>query len=128
MAFTHTHTRNFSRSGENLTASAVATAAAEVCIDEVITTATTDGLVALTLDQSALKSVFITSDVAVTLETNSGSAADDSFTLAAGQVISWAIGDAAACPITADVTALYVTNTSGSSANLKLRFLQDPTP
>jgi hypothetical protein len=128
MAFTHTHARTFSRSGETISASATATAASEICVDEAINNGVTDGQITLNLDQSELAGVFIISDQVVTIETNSGSAADDTFTLAANEAISWVDGDTAACPITADVTALFITNASGSTANVKMRFLQDPTP
>jgi hypothetical protein len=99
-----------------------------VTIDEDVADSETDYLIALTLDVSQIQALFITSDQAITLETNSGAAPDDTITLAANGCVIWTAADGASLnPLQTDVTALYVTNASGSTATLRARFLVDPT-
>jgi hypothetical protein len=97
-------------------------------INEPIADQVTDGLVACTVDISQLKAVTIESDQDVTLETNDGSAADDTFALLANVPLFWTSDYLAVAGIfSADITALYVTNDSGSTANFKATFIVDPT-
>lgn len=93
-----------------------------------IADSTTDGEVVAALDVSALKSLMILSDQNVTIETNDGSSADDTLTLVGGEPLVWWDGCGYSCPLTADVTAFYITNASGATANVQMRFLSDPTP
>lgn len=95
-------------------------------ISEAIADSAGDLEVACVLDQSQLKALFIKSDQVITIETNSGAGEADVFTMVAGLPIQWSEGNVA-CPITEDVTALFITNASGSTANLIFRALYDPT-
>jgi hypothetical protein len=106
------------------------TAGAEQNVEETIPADSTDLLlVGLTIDVSALKSIYIKSDKALTLETNSSSAADETLTLGADTPIIWYDGMPAAMkPFQQDVTALYVTEGASVDANLIIKTLQDPTP
>lgn len=129
MAITETLTLVWGRVSETISKSVSLSSGAVVDIDEAIADDTTDGLVALTLDVSQLKLVYIVCDQAVTLETNSSSSPDDTLTLTADTPVLWYVG--CGYPIgdlfSADVTALYVTNASGGTATLRCRFLLDPT-
>jgi hypothetical protein len=125
---THTLTRGFARTGESITNTVSQTAASEVNVDESIANGATNVAVTWAVDQSELKLLYIVSDKALTLKTNSSSAPDDTITLAANQPVEWCASDSATCPLSADVTLLYVTNSSGASAALTIRALQDPTP
>lgn len=99
-----------------------------VTIDEDIADSETDLLVALVLDVSQIQALFITSDQAITLETNDGAVPVDTITLAADGCVIWTAADGESLnPLQTDVTALYVTNASGETATLRCRFLVDPT-
>lgn len=96
-------------------------------IDESIAVGT-DTAIACAIDVSAVKAFWISSDAAVTIETNSGSAADDTLSLVANVPYVWHTSDYNAFLLGTDVTVLYVTNASGGAATISLRVLQDPTP
>lgn len=97
-------------------------------IDEDIADSTTDGEVACVVDISQLKAVIIEFDQDVILETNDGSAPDDTFSLLANVPLFWTDDYIAVAGIfTADITALFVTNASGSTATFRATFIIDPT-
>ncbi len=89
----------------------------------------TDALVNISLDVSAVTSIIIWSDRAITVETN---AADHSggniLSLTAGVPYMWCTDSYDTFKLTADVTKLYITNASGASAQLEVRAIQDATP
>src|SRR5690349_15652774 len=92
----------------------------ELRVDESIPDASTNLPVAFAVDREAIKALGIYSDKALTLKTNSSGSPTDTIALAAGQLLVWGsdqnvIGEMV---FTADVTALYVTNASGSAARL----------
>ncbi|MDZ4250311.1 MAG: hypothetical protein U0990_09510 [Candidatus Nanopelagicales bacterium] len=103
--------------------------------DEPIADAQTDKLVNVAIDVSALQSFYMVSDQAVTIETNDGTTPQETIVLKANEPLSWIKGsnqlggaDYPAVPFGGDVTAFFVTNASGSAAQLKIEILQDPTP
>jgi hypothetical protein len=78
-----------------------------------------------TLKKDALVAVGIFASAAMTVTTNSG--ADDTITLAAGQLIVWTNDSGIASPFaTADVTEIKVSSTAGGL--LKIRALLDVAP
>ena len=101
----------------------------EIGIEEAIANAETDLEITFSVDKSALQYVWIHSDQDITIETNDGAAPDDTITLKANKPEIWY----ADCPHTspfdsADVTSIFVTNSSGSTANLEIYGIVDPTP
>jgi len=81
------------------------------------------------VDASQLVAVWLSSNAAVTLETNSGSSADDTIVLAANVPYVWLTGKPDTCLITTDITSTsYATNASGAVATITMRFVQDGTP
>jgi len=103
------------------------TSGAEANISESITNGT-DQLVAYEMDISQLKTFVIWSSGGdMTVETNSSSAPDDTFNLTDGVPVFWSANmqGSPAIPLSADITALYVTNTG--TATLEVRALFDPT-
>lgn len=80
------------------------------------------------VDVSALSAVYIVSDKAVTLKTNSSGSPDNTITLAANKPLLWYVGCGITNPLTVDVTGIYIANASGSTATIEFRFLQDVTP
>ena len=110
----------------------------EVNFSDTIADSVTDQQGDWTCDISELKSFVMWSDKALLVETNNGTTPGDTFTLIANQPVYWTPGatsDATPSatvgiinPLTVDVTALFSTNTSGSTATLNVRSIQDPTP
>jgi hypothetical protein len=88
----------------------------------------TDLEVVLGLDVSEIIALFIKSDQALKIETNSGSVPGNTIDLLANQPYVWVEGDYDACKLTVDVTSLFLTNTSGATATLDIEALVDPTP
>lgn len=130
MAFTHTiGTTYVANGGSPVTTSFTESYGLEVNISETITAASTDQLVALTLDVSQMKTFFLyCSTRDMTLETNSGSAPAATVNLKAGKPIVWHSAGGMANPFgSTDVTALYVTLAAGDNATLEIRALIDPT-
>lgn len=76
---------------------------------------------AFTLSQ--LELIFILSDTAVTIKTNSTSAPQETITLAANTPLFWWTGSGLTNPFAGNVTTIYVTNSTGSSASVKIRSL-----
>lgn len=128
MSITATAAISFTRSGTATTATTTLTYSAVQEISESIANSTTDGLVNWTCDYSTLRFLLIKSDQAITIETNSGSTPDDTFSIAANIPFAWYYNSGITCPITADITAAYVTNASGSAANLTIISMTDATP
>jgi hypothetical protein len=96
-------------------------------ISESIADSTTDGLVACTVDISQLKACIIVAEGgAMTLETNNGAVPDDTISLLDGVPFVWS-NDYLAAHFSADITGLYMTNSSGSASVLTAVFIVDPT-
>lgn len=96
-------------------------------ISESIADSTTDGLVACTVDVSQLKACMIVADGGdMTLETNNGAAPTDTISLLNGVPFVWS-SDYLAAHFSGDITALYMTNASGSASVLTAWFVVDPT-
>ena len=126
--FTHTITQEFRQGNQPaLTKSVVSTADGENNRDITVAAATSNYLVAMVLDVSQLKSIFLLSDKDVILETNSGGSPADTITLTANVPVSWYVGCGYACPLGTDVTAIYLTNAGADAATVNLRFLVDST-
>lgn len=128
MAFSHTLTHKLSPSGPELQNANTYSGSGEDNRSEEIATGQTDKLVVVAIDVSAVKSFYMVSDVAVTVETNSGSAADDTIALKAGVPYVWNTDSYDAFLLGTDVTALYITNASGSTSHFELRCISDATP
>lgn len=90
----------------------------------------TDLEVLCAIDFSALKLLYIEVDGVLTIETNSGDAADDTITMGGDdeEVYLWTEEDLDTVKITADTTKLFLTNASGATVRFRLVALQDITP
>lgn len=129
MAFTHNIDIGWSQGNNAPVNTRLAISAdQEVNTAPVVPDSSTDLQVNLAVDVSAMKSLHIVSDQDVTIETNDGSTPDDTLELTADVPILWYEGCGYSNPLTADVTALFITNDSGSSANVQVHILQDSTP
>lgn len=103
-------------------------------IAETILASAVDRQVAFTADISQLKSLMIMTDRDVVIETNSGSAAANTFNIAANRPFQWIEGDPAlrdtGGTVVTDITSLFVTNPDGDAAGpaaLKIFAIEDPT-
>jgi len=104
---------------------------ARVDVEETVADSETDyQIIVPAIDVSALKLIYILSDQDVTVETNSGTAADDTLALKADEPYVWHVSDLNTKLLTTDigVNGIYVTNASGSSATINLLFIIDATP
>jgi hypothetical protein len=84
--------------------------------------------VACVIDVSELKGLYIKCARALTIKTNNSGSPDNTITLAADEPVVWASGNNIDCPLTADVTKIFVTLAAGSDATLEMEVLVDPTP
>lgn len=127
MSFSHTITRKVATgTGSTITKTISKTAGLEANVSESIPANQTNLQLTYTLDVSAVKSFFMVADVAMIVETNSGSSPTNTITLVADQPYEWITGDYATFLLTGDVTALFITNTT--AGELEIRCIVDPTP
>ena len=135
MAFTHATSAQVTVSGRTVKGSASISSGNNRSIDESIPDSSTDLLINETVDKTALQSFIMVCDQQITVETNNAGTPQETFILKANDPLVWRKGgnqregdDYPVNPFTADVTAFYVTNLSGSAAQFKMEILQDPTP
>ncbi len=131
MSISHTITRSITLPGGlSYTGSLAKSADQEVSIITNVAQNTTDALYALTLDVSQIQSLFILCDQDILLETDATNASGgNSLSIKANQAQTWQVNDLAVCPLTTDVTKVYITTgaVGASGANLVFIALVDPT-
>lgn len=127
MAFTHRVTQNVN-GGKPITKENDYSGSGQISIDETIADSTTDGLVAMSLDVSQIKSIYIVATVAMLLETNSGSAPAETISLVADVPYVWTTDSYDTNLLATDITALFLTNVSGGAGNFTLECVYDATP
>ncbi len=126
MSVTHTITQNYNDGTTNLSNAVAVTSGAAGSISEAIPSNQTDLATAWAFTKTKLKAIYIVSDVAMTLETNSGSAPADTITLTANVPVVWdSTQTFIANPFAGNVTSLFVTNTTAGT--LTIRWVYDPT-
>lgn len=128
MAFTHTLTTTLRAPDGSLSYSNDFTDSAHVSFDETIANGGSNVQINVSIDVSEIASVFIVSDQNVTLETNSGSSPAETINLLADKPYIWYTGSYYTNLLATDITALFITNSSGSSATVRLRCVYDSTP
>lgn len=127
MAFVHTLARTWQASGRSIESPKTYSGDAQESLDVDVADSETDFEIAFQLDVSQIQSIYIVSDQDVTLETNNGSSPAETINLLAGVPYVWATGDYLANLLATDITALFVTNASGSAARFQLEVVSDPT-
>lgn len=100
-------------------------------ISVAVPASTTDQLYTIAIDISELESIFLVTDGALTIETNSSSAPDDTFVFTANMPLVWVSGfptidGASGNPFDADVTKMYLTNGTASEVTLTGYIIQSP--
>lgn len=126
MAFTDIIGRNWSGGGRSISSSlSFATGTGRVSIEDTVADSVNDKEIACAIDFSQIICLFILSTQDLTLETNNGAAPDDTINLKANQPYIWHTNSYDTNLITQDVTKLFLTNASGSSATFNLQCLYD---
>jgi hypothetical protein len=89
--------------------------------DVAVPAATTDQPATLAIVAAKLQVLFLVSDKDLTLKTNSPSAPANTFSLKAGAPLVWSKSEGYfANPLSADVTAIYLTNAGTAAARFQL--------
>jgi hypothetical protein len=104
------------------------TGASLLKVSESIADEATDEEIIFSVDVSALQVAYIVSDQDVTLDTNSSGAPDETIELLANNPYVWYLGSYYANLLATDITSVFITNASGSTAEIDFVFLTDPTP
>lgn len=116
-------------SGQSVSKSNTLTGGQVTLIDgETVATAQTDVLFSVTVDVSQVKAFYLVSDQDVTFETNSGSSPTNTIALKANIPYIWYTNKYDTFKLTSDVTAVYITNASGSTATIYMFAVLDVTP
>ena len=113
--------------GNTVDASIAVTGSGAIVIDESIANAVTDGLIDCSFVLARLSAFYMCSDKALTIETNSSGAPQETITLVANKPFVYVPGVGLPSPFAGNVTALYASNASGSTAVLQIRVLLDVT-
>ena len=125
---THTLTLSWSRNGESIAQTVPVDASGETNRNVTVPPATTDMRVDINIDADKVQSLYVLSDQAVTIETNSATVPGNTLTIAANKPYIWYSGCGLTNPITVDVTAsIYLTNPGSTAANVRIRILEDVT-
>lgn len=127
MSFTHTFTETWSGAGRTVQSEKSFTAALQTGLKETIADAATKEIF-ISIDFSALVSIYIKSDHDITLKTNSVGTPDDTLVLKADVPYIWNADKIDALKLTVDVVSIHAVNTAGAVATLEIEVLQDPTP
>lgn len=127
MAFTHTIGRNWASGSRSIEAANGYSGDAQESLDVNVADSETDFEVAFQLDVSQIQAIYIKSDQDLILETNSGGSPVDTLALLAGKPYVWTADDLWVNLLTTDITALFLTNASGSTARFQLEVVSDPT-
>ncbi len=128
MSITHTITVQWEQGNNSLSLQDTFTGEAEANVSVSVPDSSTDFEITLGIDVSEIKSIVISSNQVITLETNDGTTPDDTFAITANNPLIWNVDSPAANPFSADITALFVTNASGSAATFNVRCIVDATP
>lgn len=127
MSFTATITETISIGGLQVTSTNSYTDSAETKIDEAVPTASTVEI-ALVQDVTETALVYIVSDQDVEIDFNVDQAGVPAISAFAGVPYVWHTKSYFTDLLTADITKVFITNTSGTTANVQIRFLYDATP
>lgn len=122
MSFTHKVGVTFSTDAGTITSTVDSYSVdSEVNLDESVPSASTNKEYDVSLKAADIKTLCIYCDHDATIKTNSTGAPVDTLNLLAKKQVIWTVDHLEACPITADVTKLYVTMAAGVAAALKIR-------
>lgn len=127
MSITHTFTLGWARSGESISRTVAVSNDSELNADIALTASEANKLVAMAIDVSQMKGLFIDSDVDVTIETNNSGTPVDTISVTANEPVIWFATSPLTNPLGTDVTAIYLTNGDATAGTCKIRVLVDGT-
>jgi len=127
MAIEHTITYEHSNAGNTVRKASIVSNGLEMNYSEPVANSVTDLAIACAFLVAKLKSIFMWTDVNMIIETNSSSAATNTFSLLANIPLVWTPDSYHANPFTANVTALFATNPGLVDGTLQIRMIVDPT-
>lgn len=128
MPFTSLVTWSVFASGVSVQASREYSGGQQIAINETIVSGATNQLVSLALDVSQIQSLIVVSSRNITLKSNNATTPTNTINLVANVPYIWNTDSYDTNKLTADVTSLFVTNSSGSDALLRISAVLDPTP
>lgn len=128
MAFTHKLNLNWEGLGRQIVSQNSYSGDSQTSINVAVPDSTSDQLVVFSLDVSQIKSIYIKSDVDMTLETNDGTTPADTLVLVANEPYIWWSGSLFTNLLATDVTALYLTTGSVGAGTFELEVVFDSTP
>lgn len=128
MAFNHTVSYTVVSGERTLDYDKVYSGSGRLEVSEAVADGQTNKEITTNIDVSAVKSFYVVSDQNVTFETNDGSSPEDTIALKANVPYVWTTDSYDAFLLGADVTAIFITNSSGSTANIEMTVIQDVTP
>ncbi len=121
MAFTYSMKRIYSQGGDGLSSTENLSDALSLEISQAIAANQTNLAIALTMDVSQLKAVYILCDQDITLNFNGHSAPAPQILLKANVAYEWSSTGYLVNLLTTDITGLEITNTT--ACQLEMRFL-----
>jgi hypothetical protein len=126
VSFTHTLTQSYATNVGTVTSATLTfTGDSEDDLDVAVPANATNQNYAIQFNKTALQSILITCDQAVTIKTNSSSSPQDTINLGANTPVIWYAASGATSPFAGNVTGIYVTNPANVAANLKIRGLEN---
>lgn len=126
---THTLKWSCQTPGSTQTIEKALTGSGQIEMDESVATGQVDKEIAVSIDVSQVVSFELYSDVAITVETNAtDGGGGNTLALIGGIPYRWCTNWYDTFKFTVDITKMYITNASGSTANITLRVLYDATP
>jgi hypothetical protein len=129
MAATHTLGTSLGGASSGLSTTKQYSGTGEVnIVAETVADSVTDQLIVISIDVSQIKSIYILSTQDLTLETNNSGAPVDTISLVANMPYIWTTDSYDTNKLGTDVTAIYLTNSSGATATFDLRCVYDSTP
>jgi len=118
MSFTHVVQTRVNQGDEAIVSTISHTTEQNFQLNESVPDSTTDKEILLAMDISGLKAFAMMADVAMTVKTNDSSTPQETFVLVAGEALIYSDGWSAL--FSGDVSALYVTNASGTDGTLRV--------
>ena len=128
MSFTHERTITYKTDSGTVSNVLTKTSESSVEMTVSIPAETTDMEVDIAIDTAAVKSLLISADGALTIETNDGTTPDDTLAVDENEPLTYMVDTEDTLQLTVDVTKLYVTNAGAAAVTLDIRVLVDATP
>jgi len=128
VSFTHTLEQKIATAGRSVPCSNSYSGDGQLSRSIPVPDDSADMEVAIVLDVSEIKLIFIKSDQDMTLETNNAGSPVDTISLLANKPYIWDEDSYFVNLLTTDVTKIFLTQSSGSAATLDIEAVFDSTP